>query len=262
MKPQQTTWLGRSMVELERRTKPGEPSAALFSPEPSREMTALSAPTRERRQEVFSRLADRHAPHSRKPFQLRDDLALAVASAVRRGRPRVTDEEMEAVLTGFETISRSASQRASQAREVEASVAPQATLAARLERVDAALLDLAGASQRDRADAVQRLTGLASDLGEVLAPHGLDHTWRADAVSDPASMREVVQRAIRATGVNSGHLAEVRRERDGLEQIRVRGEAATLWSELFEADSMDAPEGFAEFANRAISESAGEAGEG
>lgn len=235
---------------------------ALFGPEPSREMTALSAPTRERRKEVFNRLADRHAPHSRKPFQLSDDLTLAVASAVRRGRPRITDEEMEKVLTGFETISRSAAQRASQAREVEASVAPQASLATRLERFDAALLDVRESRIGDRADAVSELTNAGSGLREELAPYGLADSWRVDAVRDPGSVREVVARAIHATGVNPGHLAEIRRERDGQEQIRVQSEAATLWSELFEADSTDAPEGFAEFANRAVNESMGDAGEG
>ena len=255
--PQRTPILARSMVELVRRTRPGVLSAALFAPEPPRSMTALSAPTRERRNEVLNRLADRHAPHSRKPFQLRDDLALDIAAAIRRGKPRITDDELEATLQGFEQISREAAKRAATAREIEASVAPKAALATRLERIDDALRGIEQSSLVDQPEAVARLKE-QGDLAPLLRPFGLDDAYRESVVSNPSATREVVAKALHATGVAPGRLAEIRRERDGQEQIRVQSEAAELWSELFQADSKDAPEGFAEFANRAISESMGD----
>ena len=50
-------------------------------------------------------------------------------------------------------------------------------------------------------------------------------------------------------------LAEVRRERDGQEEIRVRSAAAELWRETFDEHDADAPDDFAEFAQRAVSDS-------
>ena len=97
---------------------------------------------------------------------------------------------------------------------------------------------------------------MAGGLGEVLRPHGLADSWRVDAVSNPNQMREVIDAARRATGVDSSRLAAARQDQRAMEQVRVASDASALWRETFNADDADAPDGFNEFAQRAIAESA------
>ena len=57
-------------------------------------------------------------------------------------------------------------------------------------------------------------------------------------------------------GEAGGRLAAARQDQRAMEKVRVQSEAASLWRTTFDATDANAPDNFAELANRAIAESA------
>jgi len=69
-------------------------------------------------------------------------------------------------------------------------------------------------------------------------------------------MREVIDAARRATGVDGGRLPAARQDQRAAERVRLASAASALWRETFDETDADAPDNFAELAHRAIAESA------
>lgn len=220
-------------------------------------MTLMSAPTAARSAEVQRRLFDRN--YTRSPGQLSDGLILDIARAVRRDKPNISDDELEAVFAGFEKIGRNAAVRSRQSREVETEIMPQAALAHRLVAVDEAVRDVMstpGATARAAAGA--RLSELISGMGNELRPHGLSSTWRADFMDKPEELLAVVQAAEKSAGVQVQRLADARQQHREQQRLTIGSEAAALWSETYTAADHSSAEPFNEFAEQAVAALAGD----
>ena len=187
-------------------------------------------------------------------FELSDDLILDISDSIRKAKPRVTDDELEAVFAGVEKISREAAERAELAKLVEASHAPRVELATKLHAVDTALSAVSAAApdSNDQRTAVEQLEQKVRATWVALEHHGLGRGWQDSVAANPLPMREILSKARRAAGPGSNRLAEIRREREIDETILVTSGAARLSNELFSLQAP--PDGFADFAARAVAE--------
>lgn len=197
----------------------------------------------------------------RKSVELSAALASDIETSARKAKPSITDDELEQLLTGFETIGRDAAQRSGKARvEVESSK-PRAALARQLERVDASLSAVAAAQPGDaQRKAVAELEEVARTIWVCLEYHGLERGWQDSVATNPMAFRSALASAMRAAGPGPNQMAELHREQECAERGRVARGVAKLAHELF--PMQDPPPGFSGFAARAIAEAVDDTDEG
>lgn len=219
------------------------------------QMSVLTAPTRARSVELDRQRFDKNYIS---PELLSDGLYMDTADAVRKGKPNISDDELEAVFTGLQAIGKAAQSRQAAAKKVELMAGAAAVLATRLERVDATLLDLAAAGA-DTPAVITELAQVMDSVAPELRKHGLAETWRADVLQDATPLREVVAKAITATGHDFGKVQQLRQERAVHERLQIATAAAQLWQDTFDASDPGADaDGFVALAERAAAEVSGE----
>ncbi len=226
----------------------------------TRTMNPLTAPTAARREIVEQRLANPDALPGR--FQLSDELTMDIVAAIHKVSPRISDDELEAVLAGFEDITRRAATRAGQAAKTEAQARPAMVLDTRLERVDAALRALGAAPPDEKPTALAELVTTVRQIDYALKYHGLKASWDLTVAENPLPLREVLDAARRAIGGDTSKRMREAREAEQLEQDqkdreeherrRVRSDLSQLTNEQF--PMMAPPPGLPELAVRAIAE--------